>query len=71
MHSSIDKTPFGDARLDGVVCAAEALALVVTWNLGRRCLLDTHLVKPVACSVYVNRVTVLAVRFTLNYDDQR
>ena len=71
MHSFVDKTPFGDARLDGAVRAAEALPLVLTWDLGRRCLLDIHLVKLVACSVYVNRVTVLAVRYTLNYDDQR
>ena len=68
---SVDKTPFGDARLAGVVRAAEALPLVVTWDLGRRCLLDLYLGKLVACLVYVNRVTVLAVRFTLNYDDQR
>ena len=71
MHSSVDKTPFGNARLAGVVRAAEALPLVVTWDLGRRCLLDLYLGKLVACLVYVNRVTVLAVRFTLNYDDQR
>ena len=68
---SVDKTPFGDARLAGVVRAAEALPLVVTWDLGRRCLLDLYLGKLVACLVYVNRVKVLAVRFTLNYDDQR
>ena len=71
MHLSVDKTPFGDARLAGVVRAAEALPLVVTWDLGRHCLLDLHLAKQVACLVDVNRVAVLAVRFTLNYDDQR